>query len=304
MIHVRRAGLLTSVQDRGRYGYQSRGVPVGGPMDAASMRLANALVGNDEGAAALEVTLVGPEIAFDAPATIAVAGGDLDPVLDGAPIPMHETVPVRPGQILSFGGRRRGARAYVAFDGGIETPVVLGSRATHLVSRTGGVEGRALVRGDHLPLGAPRPAARRRARGFEWPAGEARLRVLPGPHVERFTAEALADLVREAYALTGASNRMGYRLDGARLAHVGAADIISEAVTMGALQVPASGRPILLMADRQTSGGSPVAATVISADLSVAGQLLPGDRVRFEWCDVSAAITALVAQERRLLGIR
>ncbi len=303
-IHVRRPGLLTTIQDAGRFGYQAHGVPVAGPMDAVSFRLANALVGNDDGAATLEVTLVGPELEFEADAACAITGADLAPTLDAVPMPMHETVAVRAGQVIGFGGRRAGARAYVAVDGGIDTPPVLGSRATHVLSRMGGVDGRALVRGDRLPIGAPRGRARRRAAGPVLPGGTAALRVLGGPHAFRFASDQLDTFYRATFTLAPASNRMGYRLEGPSLAPAGGADMISQAVTMGAIQVPASGHGILLMADRQTTGGYPVIATVISADLPAAGQMAPGDTVRFVRSDAAAALAALVAQERRLLGVR
>src|SRR6185436_7842389 len=284
-VRVNRAGLLTTVQDLGRWRYQAMGVPVAGPMDIYSHRLANAMVGNSEGAATLEVTLAGPELEFDDERDVAVTGAEFE----GVP---REVFRVDAGQRVVFGQRIRGARAYVAVSGGIETPKVLGSRATHLPSAMGGVEGRALKAGDELPLGSaqrPPKGGHHESRYQAFVAsGVSRtltltstLRVLPGPQHDRFTTSALDALQSAPYRIGTDSNRMGYRLTGPRLEHSRGADIISDATPLGSLQVPASGQPILLMADRQTTGGYAKIATVISADISLAGQLLPGDEIRF-----------------------
>lgn len=295
IVRVKRAGLLTTVQDRGRWGYQSRGVPVAGPMDLVSLRLANALVGNDEGAAVLEVTLTGPQLDFSDDRLVAVTGAEFD---DVPPALAFTASPTRP---LSFGARIRGARAYVAISGGVDVPVVLGSRATHLPSSMGGFEGRALKAGDELPLGQARAA--RAAKAPRRDIGSSTLRVLPGPQGDRFVKDALDVLQSASYRVTPESNRVGYRLSGPRLQHVTEADIISDATPMGSIQVPASGEPILLMADRQTTGGYAKIATVISADIPVAGQLAPGDEIRFVVCSPAEALAALRAQEDVLRAV-
>ena len=302
-IEVLVPGLQTTVQDLGRWGHQSIGVPVAGPMDPFAHRLANALVGNDRGAATLEVTLQGPTLRFTDARTVAIAGAQFDLFLDDVPVG-PSSFPVRPGAVLRFGERRRGARAYVAVSGGLDVPPVLGSRSTHLPTRTGGVEGRALIRGDRLPLGMPVVAARGR-RGIEASFGDAipAVRVLPGPQDDRFTSDALAVLVSAPYYVTVDSNRMGFRLEGGALGHRAGADIISDATPMGSIQVPASGQPLLLMADRQTTGGYAKLATVISADIGVAGQAAPGDRIQFQLCSRSEAVAALLARERPLMAI-
>jgi antagonist of KipI len=208
--------------------------------------------------------------------------------------------------VLAFGGRRTGTRAYVAFDGGIGVPAVLGSRSTHVFSGLGGVEGRAVRAGDRLPLGdqtngdkrcppkmTPDPIFR-----------EVTLRILPGPQADQVDSSALDDLERQEYVISSQSDRMGYRLTGGlplRARTTG--DMISDVTFAGALQMPPSGDPILLMADRQTTGGYPQVAIVISADLPAAGQLAPGDRVRFRRCTRHEAVAALLEQEGRLLAI-
>ncbi len=303
---VLRSGIMTSVQDGGRWGFQSLGVPVSGPMDWYSHRLANRLVGNADAAASLEVTLIGPELEFDDEAVVAIAGADF--AVDSTEGEMASGVAhtVAAGSRLRFGSRRRGARAYLAIRGGIAVPPVLGSCATHLVSRMGGFEGRALRAGDRVPAGpaGTGPAAHHRAgpgsgEPLPLPDGGARLRVIPGPQLDRFVPEALEVLRSSRYRITTESDRMGYRLEGPTL-RVESPDIISDATPPGALQVPGSGQPILLMADRQTTGGYPKIAFVITADLPVAGQLAPGDWVAFDVCDRPAAIVALRARETSL----
>jgi antagonist of KipI len=306
-ILVIKAGMLTTVQDAGRWGYQSRGVPVAGPMDPVSHRLANALVGNGRDAALLEVTLLGPELEFEDERLVAVAGADFDLSLDGRQVPSHAPFTVAAGSHLRFGARRLGARAYLAVSGGITVGPVLGSRSTHLVSGMGGVGGRAVLAGDRLPLGDPSlpqsmPLAPQDAI-IALPDRHATIRVLAGPQQDYFAADALAVLQSAPYVIAQNSDRMGFRLEGPRLTHARGADIISDATPLGVLQVPASGQPILLMADRQTTGGYPKIATVIAADLTIAGQLAPADTITFVVCTPGDALKALIAQERALMAL-
>jgi len=306
-VRVIKPGMLTTIQDRGRWGLQSRGVPVAGPMDPVSHRLANALVGNDTDAATLEITLLGPELEFEAERVVAVAGAEFEMTLDNRPVPMHAPFIVSAESRLRFGARRLGARAYLAIAGGLAIAPTLGSRSTHLISAMGGVDGRALRAGDRLPLGDA-SRARRSAQALTesllpLPDHHARIRVLRGPQAEYFTADALDVLQSRPYVVGQNSDRMGFRLEGPALTHARGADIISDATPLGVLQVPASGQPILLMADRQTSGGYPKIATMISADVSVAGQLGPGDTIQFVVCDAREAMAALIAQERALMAV-
>jgi antagonist of KipI len=290
-VRINKPGLLTTVQDRGRWGFQAMGVSVAGPMDLYSHRLANALVGNREDAATLEVTLIGPELEFDDERTVAVVGAEFEQIANAI-------VHVNAGERLSFGKRMRGARAYVAISGGIDAPIILGSRSTHLSSEMG----RALKAGDELPLGPPKGGHYvRKTLHVDLPDGRATLRVLPGPQEDRFTRSAFDALQSSSYRIATDSNRMGYRLSGPRLEHAGSADIISDATPLGSLQVPASGQPILLMADRQTTGGYAKIATVISADIRLAGQLAPGDELSFTVCTADEAVAALIAQEKTLM---
>ncbi len=306
-VTVVRAGLLTTVQDLGRWGSQALGVPVSGAMDSMAHRLANALVGNAPTAATLEVTLIGPELRTDHAIVVAVAGAEFALSVDGRAAPSHTALTLAAGATLRFGERRAGSRAYLAVAGGIDTPLVLGSRATHLLSGMGGLDGRALVRGDVLPLGrAPaEPALRPAQRATPRPAAGTVpcVRVMLGPQDAWFSPASVDTLLHEVYRVSTQSNRMGFQLEGPPLATARADGPLSEPVPFGALQVPAGGAPILLMADRQTAGGYPKIATVIAADLPLAGQLGPGDLVRFVACTRAEARAALIARERELLRL-
>ncbi len=305
-ITVLRPGLFTTIQDDGRWGHQASGVPVSGPMDRLSHRVANALVGNEQTAALLEATLVGPEIRIESHAVLAVAGADLGARLDAEDVPLHRPVRCKAGAVLRFGQRRAGARAYIAFSGGITVPTILGSRATHTHCGLGGVDGRPIAAGDHLSLGEERPVSPWRVISVppRTVTGGARIRVLPGPQLDDFPAAALDTLQRTRFTVTSQSDRMGYRLAGGTIPRVDGREMISDVTFAGALQVPPSGDPILLMSDRQTTGGYPQIATVITADLPIAGQLAPGDWIEFEVCSRHQAMSALIAQEGSILALQ
>jgi antagonist of KipI len=267
-------------------------------MDRVSLRRANRAVGNAAAAAVLEVTLDGVEVRVEHAGALAVAGGDLGATLDGRPLPLATPVEHAAGGVVRFDGRRRGARAYLAFDGGLAVAPVLGSRATDLTSALGGVNGRRLRAGDRLRVGEPSPVHRDGGPEVRaLPAGGARVRVLPGPYHEWFPPAALDRLCRTRYEVTAESNRMGYRLRAAEPLPRETGEMISDATWQGGLQVPPSGQPILLMADRQVTGGYPIIATVITADLPVVGQLAPGDWIEFDVCTRGDALAALARLE-------
>ena len=300
-LSILRPGMFTTVQDLGRWGFQARGVPVSGAMDQYSHRRANRIVGNADGAATLEATLVGPEIAFETAAAFAVTGAVFALSLDGQAIEMDRRVEGRAGSVLKFGERVTGARAYIAVAGGIDVPLVLGSRSTHVLTRMGGLEGRALRAGDRLKTGSDGAVAKTThepAIHTEWPRGGARLRVIPGEDM-------LFDrVVSRRFRISPRSNRMGYRLDDpaappgpTRTSQTATGELISRAVATGTIQVPPTGEPILLMADHATTGGYAMAGTVITADLPLAAQLAPGDWIEFQACDMKDADRALVEME-------
>lgn len=288
-VRVVSPGFFTTVQDLGRWGWQAHGVPVSGAMDARSHRRANALVGNDASCATLEVTIVGPQLTFECGARVAVSGAVFTLALNGREVEQEVARDVRAGDNLTFGRRQRGARAYVAVAGGFDVPMVLGSRSTHVRSRLGGFDGRALRAGDRLAIGAT--AERMRADDVPksashvsdaLPDGGATLRVLPGPHVSWLDHDSPQLLVSATYRLSAQSDRMGYRLNGPPLG-VATETLLSTATIAGGVQVPPGGEPILLMADRQTTGGYPIVAAVAADDLDAAGQLAPGDWIAFAW---------------------
>ncbi len=301
-----KAGMLATVQARPRFGWQHLGVPPGGAMDDYSFRVANLIVGNDAEEAALEVTLLGPELEFDSQVTIAVCGADLTAQTNGSEIPKITPVDLAAGARVRFGARRSGARAYVAVRGGIDAPVVLGSRTTSLSGALPGLAGRALRAGDELQIGNRTVGNPRRVDPAMWSIGEAdaAVRFIPGPDIELFGAESRDAFETGEYRISVQSNRMGYRLEGPMLKPVNAGTLLSEATPIGSIQVPPSGLPILLMADRQTTGGYPRIGTVITADLPIAGQLAPGDRLRFARATEDQAIAALGAREQMLEWLR
>jgi len=291
MIHVLEPGPQTTVQDAGRGGHMRYGIPPSGPVDRRSFVLANRLVGNPDGAAALEFTLLGPRLRAEAPCSVAVTGADAPLTLNDAPTPAWTTLTLAAGDVVKVGAARSGVRGYIAVAGGIDVPPALGSRATYLRGRMGGLHGRALARDDRLPLGAP-PTPRRRtvppAARPQW-GGEPVLHVVLGPQADRFTAEGIAAFLGSTYDVLPQSDRMGARLRGAPIAHARGHDIISDGIALGSVQVPGDGQPIVLLMDRQSTGGYTKIATVCSFDIARVGQAKPGQRLRFTAVDVASA---------------
>ena len=293
-------GLLTTVQDLGRQGFQAYGVPVAGAMDPFALQAANAMVGNPLGEAALELTVVGPRLRATAACAVGLAGADLGARLNGQAIAPWQAYLLAAGDVLEFGGPLSGCRAYLAVAGGLDLPLVLGSRSTYLRGGFGGVEGRALRAGDVLSLRAPGAGALPlRGRGFTPPAysPEPVVRVVLGPQADRFTPAGLETFLGNTYAVSGNSDRMGARLQGPTIAHSRGPDVISDGIVLGAVQVPGDGQPIIMLADRQTTGGYTKIATVIGADIHHLAQCLPGaGRLRFQAVDVAEAVRLRRAQ--------
>ena len=303
-IQVITPGALTTVQDLGRSGYQAFGVPVSGVMDPRAMRLANILCDNPEEEAVLECTLLGPALKFTADNVIALTGGDLGATLDGQPLAPYGAYAVKIGQTLRFTAPKTGCRAYLAFRGGLDIPPVMGSRSTYLKAKLGGFSGRKLEKGDELGFRAPMATipnldVRRFTPEFV-PREVYTLRVLLGPQDDAFSEEGLQTFLNETYTVTPEFDRMGCRLNGAAIAHKNGADIISDGIAFGAIQVPASGTPIIMLADRQTTGGYTKIANVISADFRLLSQLKANDKVRFAKVSVPAAQDAKRAERDAL----
>lgn len=325
-VKVRKPGLYTTVQDLGRRSYRGIGVPAGGAADTLSLRIANVLVGNPEGAAALEITLRGPVLEFREDAVIALFGAEMSASVNGTAIEPGRPVYVPAGGIVEAGSAVEGCRAYLALTGGIGVPEVLGSRSTYARARFGGLEGRPLAADDLLPVGPPAPAAARlrerlrlaaeasgggiaRAPWFAAPelcpapgrdGSEAVVRTVPGKEAPLFRPDAAAAFYGEPFTVRPASDRMGARLAGPplSLAPQSQREMISEAVCAGAVQVPPDGQPIVLLADAQTAGGYPRIAHVASVDLPRVAQARPGDTLRFR--SVSLADAEMLYLEREL----
>lgn len=302
---VLKAGIFTTIQDLGRTGYQQYGVAVAGAMDAFSLRIGNLLVGNKERDAGIEATLIGPTLEILKDTRIAITGGDLSPQLNSFPLPMWKSVDVPAGSILSFGRPRSGCRAYIAVRGGIDVPVVMGSRSTYIRAGIGGYQGRPLMEGDILTADIDKYHDKKRWRNRSL-AAEAiphytsshEIRVLLGPHLHLFTERSIDQLLNHPFTISPASDRMGYRLKGERLQLKAAVELISEATPAGTIQVPAQGDPIILLADRQTTGGYPKIGTCITVDLPRLAQAKPGDLVRFHPVTLEESHQLLKEQER------
>lgn len=303
-ICILQPGMLTTVQDIGRFGYQQFGMPTAGAVDPRSAMLGNILVGNPVGAAVLECTMLGPVFCLQNDTVFAVTGGDLSPTLNGREIPSYQAIMGKAGDVVAFGSLRSGCRAYIAFSGGIDVPLVMGSRSTYLKAKLGGFDGRRLQKGDVVPIGAVEQSldnleCRRTAREYTEHAVDT-LRVVMGPQDDAFTMRGIETFLAENYTVTAESDRMGCRMDGPVVEHRTAADIISDGVVCGSVQIPASGKPIIMLADHQTTGGYTKIATVISADFRLLGQLKAGDLVHFAAVTIEEAQEALLAQRASL----
>jgi antagonist of KipI len=302
LFSVLKPGLQTTVQDLGRYGYQQFGIPPSGAMDPFSMQMANILVGNPLGEAVLEASFIGPDLEALTDMTIAICGGDFSPAVDGQDVSKWKSFIIKKGQILSVGPCKQGARAYITITGGIDVPEVLSSKSTFLIGSFGGYEGRALQKGDIL-CGNPsikKPLKSLHPELIPPLQKQLNVRVILGPHQKMFTEQSIKRFLSEVYTLTPQSNRMGLQLKGPKLEHLAGPDIISDPVPLGGIQVPASGQPIILMADRQTTGGYTRIATVISADIPLLAQAVPDTKITFSTVSIEEAQRLYVKQQRLL----
>ena len=307
MIVVEKKGLLTTVQDLGRVGYQRYGMPVCGAMDPLALALGNILVGNPRNEAVLEATILGPSLIFEEDEVFALTGGDFGAALSGAPIDNNRAYGARAGDVLSLSQTRTGARAYIAFAGGLDIEEVMGSRSTCLKAGVGGLGGRAVLAGDGIGLRAPVPSLPR-MEDRSVPADllsaygdRVTVRFTYGPQDDLFSPAGKRAFVRGEYTVSDRSDRMGYRLEGPAVERAEGSDgnIVSDGVCFGAIQIP-DGQPIVMMADRQTTGGYPKLGCVISADLPLLAQRKAGDRVRFRPVSVAAAQAAYRRQRQAL----
>ncbi len=284
-VEVISPGVFTTIQDNGRFGYQSVGIGPGGVMDSDSYFRANELVGNRENEAVLEFTLQGGIYKFQEEAVIALTGAYMDMEIDDEPVPRNMPIQVHPGSQVKIGYARKGMRGYLAVAGGFDVPKVMESRSTNLKCHIGGMDGRQLKAGDEIPIG---PCGKKyedlEKRKLEDISMEDPLfiRVLEGPQDDLFTEAGRKTFYNSEYEVSQESDRMGYRLNGPKIDSIHGTDIVSDGITLGAIQVPSDGKPIILMADHQTTGGYAKIATVISEDISKVAQAAPGTRIRFQ----------------------
>lgn len=317
MITVLKPGLLTSVMDLGRPGYQRHGVVVGGSLDRFAARVANMIVGNDDGAALLEIAQLGPELQFSADTLVAWCGGGYEPQVAGQPLPRDRAVRIAAGETIWFGPARSGLRAWLAVAGGIDVPPVLGSRSTYRRAGFGGLHGRPLQAGDELRTGTPSEWALARvksiARSSTWSVRPdtlglapepGRVRAMIGPEWDWFTLRAQQAFFASEWRVTKDADRMGVRLEGPELPLSETREMISEGVNEGVVQVPAGGAPIVLLASRQTVGGYPRLAAVSAVDLGRMAQLAPGATLRFTQITLATAHEVYLRRERDLNRVR
>lgn len=298
-------GMLTSIQDLGRYGYQKYGMPVSGAMDTYSLQLANYLVGNKRDEACFEITYLGPEIEFHSDTTIAVSGAIMQSTVNGKPVPMNTSIPVSKGEILVMGAVKKGMRAYLSIAGGIMVPEVMESKSTYLRANVGGFQGRKIETGDLIEIGKCSPIPIKEIPSpllFIYP-GIQTIRVIKGTEFDRFETDAWNTFLNSEYTVSNQNDRMGYRLSGAAIKHKKGADIISSGIVNGSIQVPGHGEPIIMMADHQTVGGYTKIANVISVDLPIMGQMKAGDKIKFKEIKLEEAQDLIKKQEENLVKL-
>ncbi len=307
-IRILKAGMLTTVQDLGRTGYQSQGFSVSGVMDVRSFKIANLLLDNPENEAVLEFTLMGPTLEFTSETIIAITGGDFKPQVNGKPIKMYTAVYMHRGDILTFGGARTGTRGYIAFSSYLDIPVVMGSRSTNIKCGIGGFKGRKLMDEDYIGFRAKRrylPYYLSRSLDLdEFDQDQVTLRVVMGPQDQYFTAAGRKTFLNSEYTVTSEFDRMGCRLEGPFIAYKTTSDIISDGIAFGSVQVPSHGKPIILLSDRQTTGGYAKIATVISVDIPKLVQRKTDQKIRFQAVTVEEAQKLLLDEVKEMNHFR
>ncbi|MFJ8238211.1 biotin-dependent carboxyltransferase family protein [Bacillus tropicus] len=313
-VEVLHAGMFTTVQDLGRSHYQQYGVPVGGAMDQSALRMINMLVGNEENEAALEMTIMGPKLLIKKTTLLAIGGADMEPLLNGERIPLWRPILAEEGSMLCFGKVKSGCRAYVTFAGGIHIDRTMGSKSTYIRAAIGGMEGRMLKKGDYFQIGVQPEMANRIIQDLQkderiktkWAISSSvrpkykkhpKLRVIADFEYDQFTEESKKAFFTKEYRVSNYADRMGYRVEGEILNRAVEKEILSSPVTYGTIQIPNGGQPIILMADRQTTGGYPRMGNIISVDLPVLAQLKPGDYVSFENITLEEAERLYIEQE-------
>ena len=307
-IRILKGGMFTTVQDLGRTGYQSQGFPVAGVMDVRSFKIANLLLDNPENEAVLEFTLIGPTLEFTSATIVAITGGDFQPEVNGEPAPMYTALYMNKGDILKFKSARTGSRGYIAFSSYLDIPVVMGSRCTNTKSGIGGFKGRKLQTGDYINFRIKRRYLpfflSRKLELDEFDQEEAEIRVIMGPQDDMFSRQGIETFLNSEYTVTSDFDRMGCRLEGPFIAQKETSDIISDGTVFGSVQVPSHGKPIILLADRQTTGGYAKIATVASVDIPKVVQRKTDHKIRFRAITVEEAQELYLEEVQELDGMR
>ena len=293
LMKVIKPGFQSTIQDSGRFGFSDLGISISGAADAVSLRIGNLLLGNDQNSPALEMTLVGGEFFFDSDTIIAITGSDFQPTIDGIEIPLWTSIFLRSGQTISFGATQSGARCYLCIKGGFEVDKILGSFSTHLLTGIGGYKGRALLKNDEINYTGCnfqnlQPLKVKKEIVIELMNRE-KIFVTNAPQTDHFSPEALNLFSSSVYSVSEETNRMGLRLTGPMLAGINNQDIVTEGVSLGAIQVSHDGNPIILFVEHQTTGGYPKIANVISAHFHKIGQLRPRDEIQFSFVSIEKA---------------
>ncbi|WP_226671704.1 biotin-dependent carboxyltransferase family protein [Rossellomorea aquimaris] len=325
MINVIKPGLLSTIQDSGRFGYQKYGVIVSGSMDPLAHKISNLLVGNGVDEAVLEITLMGPILKFEETTLISICGGDLSPTIDGNPVPLRRSLLIKAGSVLKFGACTNGCRSYLAVAGGFNVDTVMNSKSTYVRAGIGGLSGRPLQPGDTLEAGTITKESANMIdyllpylehsdfTEIDWSISsefissyhqKKVIRVIPGTEYDLFSEESRERFFNEAFKVSSQSDRMGYRLEGPSLKLQEEFDLISEAVVFGTIQVPSDGKPIVLLADRQTTGGYPRIGYIASVDLPVIAQTKPGEEISFTMVSHEEAQELYIDRERQLSHLK
>lgn len=307
-IRILKGGMLTTVQDLGRNGYQSQGFSVAGVMDVRSFKIANLLLDNPENEAVLEMTLIGPTLEFTSATIIAITGGDFGPRVNGKEVPMYTALYMNKGDVLEFKSARTGSRGYIAFSSYLDIPVVMGSRCTNLKSRIGGFKGRKLEAGDYINFRVKRRYLpfflSRKLEGDHFEEEETTLRVVMGPQDDLISKQGIQTFLESEYTVTSEFDRMGCRLEGPFIAPKATSDIISDGIAFGAIQVPSHGKPIILLSDRQTTGGYAKIATVASVDIPKLVQRKTDHKIHFQAITVQEAQKLYLKEMQELDAMR
>jgi biotin-dependent carboxylase-like uncharacterized protein len=307
---VIKSGIFDTIQDLGRFGFQQYGMPVSGAMDSYALRIGNRLLGNKENEAGIEISI--PELSLEVlnRTCIAITGANFNPTINNSPTPMWEVIEVKKGDVISFTQIKNGCRSYLLVAGGIDVTIILGSKSTYVRGKIGGQKGRPLKKSDIIDIGKPNQELKniigRKVPVINIPNyyKENEIRVILGPQDDYFLKDVLHAFLNSSYEITTDSDRMGYRLRGPKIESKDSSDIITDGIPLGSIQVPQDGMPIVMLADRQTTGGYAKIATVVSFDIDKFAQMEPGNKIKFTQIDLEKAYQLLQDREKNITDVQ